>query len=51
MFCRNTPKFHNSTNSEVDRINLPNARQRKDELHNFFFVICTKLLKVKLAGV
>ena len=27
-----------------------NARQRKDELHNVFFVICTQLPKEKLAG-
>ena len=29
---------------------MPNAKQRMDELHNFFFVICKKLPEVKLAG-
>ena len=42
---------HNSTNSEDDWIELPNASQRKHELHNVFYFICLKLPKVKLAEI
>ena len=44
------PIINGSTNSEVDWIQLPNERQRKEELHNVFFVICTKLPKETLVG-